>query len=183
MRELCSGRAFSAGQGYLKNNRDIDMIGKLKRYIKQGRGRVAMLAVAAVVLTACEPQVTEPPPPRPVFAMRVADTSGLAERAFPGRARAGQEVNRSFRIAGPLISLPVAVGDEVKAGDVLLELDQSEEQAILRQAEALRGERELALNRQLQLQQKNLAAADEIDRNRLELEQARANNKLSDISK
>ena len=76
------------------------MIGILKQYMKQRRGRVAMLAAAAVVLAACELQVSEPPPPRPVFAMRIADTSGLAERAFPGRARAGQEVNRSFRVAG-----------------------------------------------------------------------------------
>jgi RND family efflux transporter MFP subunit len=131
----------------LKNNRDIDMIGKLKRYIKQGRGRVAMLAVAAVVLTACEPQVTEPPAPRPVFAMRVADTSGLAERAFPGRARAGQEVNRSFRVAGPLISLPVAVGDEVKAGDVLARIDPQDFETKLRTLEGQLAQEQANLKR------------------------------------
>jgi RND family efflux transporter MFP subunit len=55
--------------------------------------------------------------------MRIADTSGLTERSFPGRARAGQEVNRSFRVSGPLITLPVSVGDEVKAGDILARID------------------------------------------------------------
>lgn len=85
-------------------------------------GGIFLLA-ATGFLVACEQQAPEPQPPRLVNAMRIADTSGLTERSFPGRARAGQEVNRSFRVSGPLITLPVSVGDEVKVGDILARID------------------------------------------------------------
>lgn len=81
-----------------------------------------MLAATALLM-AREQEAPEPQPPRLVNAMRVADTSGLTERGFPGRARAGQEVNRSFCASGPLITLPVSVGDEVKVGDILARID------------------------------------------------------------
>jgi len=69
-----------------------------------------------ILLVSCteEPEM-KPITPR-VMSMRVADTSGLTERAFPGRARAEQEVNQSFRVSGQLIALPVNIGDEVKKG-------------------------------------------------------------------
>jgi RND family efflux transporter MFP subunit len=76
-------------------------------------------------LTACD-QSTTPVgevPPRPVMAMKVADVSALAERSFPGRAAAEQEVNLSFRVSGPLIELPVKVGDRVEKGAELARID------------------------------------------------------------
>lgn len=85
---------------------------------------VFALVTAAALLAACK-QETPPQPqlPRLVNAMRVADTSGFMERNFPGRARAAKEVNRSFRVNGPLITFPVKVGDKVKKGDVLARID------------------------------------------------------------
>jgi RND family efflux transporter MFP subunit len=68
----------------------------------------------------------EPPPqsvPRQVYALQIVDANALAERSFPGRARAGQEVNSSFRVSGPLIEFPVDVGDELKAGELLARID------------------------------------------------------------
>jgi RND family efflux transporter MFP subunit len=60
---------------------------------------------------------------RPVWAIRVANPSDVAERTFPGRARAGKEVNLSYRVSGPLIAFPVDVGDGVKKGDVVSRMD------------------------------------------------------------
>ncbi len=60
---------------------------------------------------------------RPVWAIRVANPSDVAERTFPGRARAGKEVNLSYRVSGPLIAFPVDVGNEVKKGDVVSRID------------------------------------------------------------
>ena len=91
-----------------------------------------------------------------------------------GTARANESVTITSSVTEKVRRLRFEDGARVKAGDVLVELDQSEEQANLRQAQALRGERQLALDRQLKLQKQNLAAADEIDRIRLELEQAEA---------
>ena len=85
--------------------------------------RIATLLAASLLAGGCGPAEPEAQPPRRVFAMHIADASGLAERSFPGRARAGQEVNRSFRVSGPLIELPVSVGDEVKQGDLLARID------------------------------------------------------------
>jgi RND family efflux transporter MFP subunit len=78
--------------------------------------------VVLLFLQSCkEPPKKEVPPLVPTI--RVADAEALSERAFPGRARAGQEVNLSFRVTGPLIELPADVGDEFQAGDVVARMD------------------------------------------------------------
>ena len=83
---------------------------------------VALLTV--LLLSACEEKAAEKKTViRPVIAVRVADANSLSQRVFPGRARAGQEVNLSFRVSGPLIALPANVGDEFKRGDVVARID------------------------------------------------------------
>ena len=89
-----------------------------------------------LALGACKPGPERTRPPRRVFAIRVADSSGLTERAFPGRARAGQEVNLSFRVAGPLIAFPADVGTQVKAGDELARIDPQDFEMAVRNLEA-----------------------------------------------
>lgn len=89
------------------------------------------LVLSAMLLVACKEKAPEQQPPRLVFAMRVADTSGFAERTFPGRASAGKEVNRSFRVSGPLITFPVKVGDKVKKGDILARIDPQDYETAL----------------------------------------------------
>lgn len=81
------------------------------------------LILASVLVSGCapEPEVKKAPPL--VQAVRVADVEALTKSAFPGRARAGQEVNLSFRVTGPLVELPVSVGDEVNEGDVVARID------------------------------------------------------------
>ncbi len=75
-----------------------------------------------VLLTAC---ATEPPakPIRPVRTMQVSHSSELEQRAFPGQARAGNQVDMSFRVSGPLIERPVDRGDKVKKGAILARID------------------------------------------------------------
>lgn len=80
-------------------------------------------------------------PPRPVKAIKVADTDALTERTFPGRASAAQEVNLSFRVSGPLVSLPVNVGDEVKLGDEMARIDPRDFEVRI---ETIRGKMEQA---------------------------------------
>lgn len=101
----------------------------LQRFLRHGLRRRVLgcvpIAVALpLLLTACE---QEAPPTketiRPVRAMQVADASALKARKFPGRAKATQEVELSFRVAGPLVALPVKVGDVVKKGDPVASID------------------------------------------------------------
>jgi RND family efflux transporter MFP subunit len=63
--------------------------------------------------------------------MRVLDASSLSTSAFPGRANPGQEVNLSFRVAGPLTEFPVSVGDRVVAGQVVARIDPTDYQTVV----------------------------------------------------
>ncbi len=62
-------------------------------------------------------------PIRPVRAIKFGDVAGVESEWFPGRARATEEVNLSFRVAGELVALPLDVGDVVAKGDILARLD------------------------------------------------------------
>ncbi len=60
---------------------------------------------------------------RPVRAIKLSDASILIDDVYPGRAKAVQEVDFSFRVSGPMVELPVDIGDKVKTGDLLGRLD------------------------------------------------------------
>ena len=66
--------------------------------------RTLATLLIALFITACSEPEVAPAPPKKVKAMRVADASTLAERNFPGRARAAKEVNLSFRVSLSSIS-------------------------------------------------------------------------------
>jgi len=66
---------------------------------------------------------------RPVRAIEVADLSNFNKRYFVGSARAAREVSLAFSIPGTVASIAVAVGDEVKEGDVVASLDPAPYQA------------------------------------------------------
>ena len=62
--------------------------------------RISVVLFAAGLLTGCE----EPPPEepiRPVLATKVGDVEGFRRDRFPGRAKAKEETNLSFRVTGP----------------------------------------------------------------------------------
>lgn len=83
----------------------------------------------------CQEEIPEKEMVRPVRAMEVSDPAEFTKRWFPGQAKAIQEVDLSFRVAGPLITLPVQVGDEVKKGQELSTIDPRDFQVALRNAE------------------------------------------------
>ncbi len=101
-----------------------------------------MMLVAAVLIPAslvmgCDQQETaQEEPVRPVRAMKVADFAGLTERSFPGRAAATQEVDLAFRVSGPLVALPVNVGDQVEEGALIARIDPRDFEVAVRGAEA-----------------------------------------------
>lgn len=95
---------------------------------------LAVLSLA--VLAGCEEEVVEQETIRPVIATRVGEAKEFLEQSFPGQAKATQEVNLSFRVDGPLVSLPVDVGTEVKAGDLIAQIDPRDYQVALRNVEA-----------------------------------------------
>ena len=65
----------------------------------------------------------------------MGDLKAIQGREFPGRAKAKDEVDLSFRVSGPLVSLPVDVGSKVKKGDVIAAIDPRDFQAALDSAQ------------------------------------------------
>jgi len=100
-----------------------------------GTGIGVALLSSFVLIAACG-EAPAPKPPRPVKAMQLSAASDLAEGTFPGRARAGQEVNMSFRVAGQLLEFPVSVGDKVNAGAKMAMLDPSDFQQLLQSTQS-----------------------------------------------
>ena len=91
-----------------------------------GYARVTLISVALLSLIGCDTPDVTPAPPKKVKAIKLGDVSALVERSFPGRARAAQEVNLSFRVSGPLVELPVNVGDAVTRGDLIARIDPTD---------------------------------------------------------
>ncbi len=89
----------------------------------------------AIFLVGCQQSVEKPEPVRPVRTVRVGDLQAISGREFPGRAEAKDDVELSFQVAGPLISLPVDVGTEVKKGDVIAAIDPVDFETMLANAE------------------------------------------------
>ncbi len=100
--------------------------------------RRAVAALGTILLLAAcgEEPVAETETIRPVRAIQVADTANVDQRSFTGRARATQEVDLAFRVAGPLVSRPVDVGTEVARGAVVAQIDQDTFKANVARAQA-----------------------------------------------
>ncbi len=91
------------------------------------------LLLAALLLPACKQEIEKKEVIRPVKAIRLGgEAMRLTGRTFPGKAKATQETNLAFRVAGPLIKFPAQVGDEVKRGDVLARIDPRDYEVTLR---------------------------------------------------
>lgn len=107
--------------------------------------------VAALLLGACSKPAPQEAPVRSVKVLTVGVQGMQASAEFAGEVRAQVESRLGFRVAGQLVQRPVNLGDTVKAGQVLAELDASDYQLATEAARA-----------QLALAQSNrdLAAAD-----------------------
>lgn len=92
-------------------------------------------AVAVLLMAGCRKTATEPEPIRPVYGIKVGDLKAIEGREFPGRAKARHEVDLSFRVSGPLVSLPVDVGTQLKNGDVVAGIDPKDFQTALDSAQ------------------------------------------------
>ena len=65
----------------------------------------------------------------------MAGADEFGRRWYPGTARATQEVDLSFRVAGPLITFPVNIGDFVEVGAELARIDPRDFEVSLRNAQ------------------------------------------------
>lgn len=86
-------------------------------------GRFSIAVVIALTMTACGKGPAPQEPVRAVKVMTVGESSGAADLEFSGEVRARIESNLGFRVAGKMLSRPVEVGQRVKAGELLAQID------------------------------------------------------------
>jgi RND family efflux transporter MFP subunit len=90
-----------------------------------------------IVLAGCDAQTAPlPKTGRPVQVQKVSFANESLSRDFVGVVRARYESDLSFRVAGKMIARRVNVGDHVRAGDVIAELDPQDLQLQAQSAEA-----------------------------------------------
>ncbi len=118
---------------------------------------------------------------RPVRTIQVFSTGGSRVRTFPGVARAGVESRLSFKVPGTVSRVAVRVGDRVRAGQLIAELDPYDYQlkvqqarAALLQAEAQARNANAAYSRARSLYENRSASKQELDSARMSYESANA---------
>ena len=145
---------------------------------------IVLLLLPVLSLVGCKKEEpAEKSVVRPVKAMQVGGAEVLIGRTFPGQAKASQEVNLAFRIAGTLIERSVDVGTEVKEGDLVARLDPRDYQVELDNAQGQLAKARAALTlaksdyeRVTRIQAKDPGAISEamVDAKRGERDSARA---------
>lgn len=88
--------------------------------------RLLCLAVASVLLSACtKDQSVSQVSPRPVKIEIAGNSNTSQSDSFIGTLRARQRTDLSFEAAGRVQTMLVDIGDKVKAGQVLAQLDEA----------------------------------------------------------
>ncbi len=139
------------------------------------------LVLMAALLSACSKQAPVEEPVRAVKVLTVGESPLQTTREFAGEVRARTESRLGFRVAGKIVRRQVDLGQHVKVGEVLAELDAQDYQltadAARAQAAAARTNRDLAaadLQRYKELQAQNFISGAELDRREAQLKSAQA---------
>lgn len=140
-----------------------------------------LACVAALALVACS---RPEPPPEPIRAVKLirVDVEGLGLHSeFAGDVRARTESRLGFRVGGKLLQRPAEVGQRVKAGTLLAQLDGNDlalaSQAAQAQVSAAQTQRNLAaadLKRFTDLKARGFVSGAEIERRQAMLQAAEA---------
>jgi len=93
----------------------------------------SLLAIVAGCKPAAEPPAEEI---RPVRVMSVEPRTAGDTVSLAGTVQANTEVNYSFRIDGRMIQRRISVGDELRPGQLIAQLDPSNEESSLQSARA-----------------------------------------------
>jgi RND family efflux transporter MFP subunit len=129
---------------------------------------------AALIFFGCQEEAPQKETIRSVKAMKVADHGTFTDTRFPGIARATKEVDLSFRVSGPMITRPVNIGDEVKAGTTVARIDPRDYEINLRtvqgqlvRAQAVLQRAQADLERVLNIQKQDPGAVSQtlVDKN------------------
>lgn len=108
----------------------------MSRY--QKATRCLLLALTLSAMFACEDRVPAEiidQSIRPARVMTVTLGNEHRKIELVGRVEAARSIDLAFEVSGPLKQLPIREGQEVKKGDVLAAIDQSDFQLAVREAQ------------------------------------------------
>ncbi|MFG6175799.1 efflux RND transporter periplasmic adaptor subunit [Halomonas sp. THAF12] len=142
------------------------------------QGRRLGLAAIAALLGLLSPNAPAQPaddrPLTPVIGAQAERKAWSDPLESLGTLSANESVTLSATVTDTVSAINFEGGERVKRGDVLVELSDDEEQAALREAQALRVERQNAVDRLSQLQSRNLAPRADVEDSRAQLQQVDA---------
>jgi RND family efflux transporter MFP subunit len=139
--------------------------------------RVGVRATALLAGLALAGCAQEPPEPAPVIRpIKMLDIgSGAAgTREYPGRIRAGQQIDMGFEVPGRIIEFVYPEGARVKKGAVLARLDPSDYQNSLEQARAMAWKAKTYLDRIAQAYETRAVAEQDLTDAKAQVEVAEA---------
>jgi len=87
---------------------------------------ISLVFLLTALCVGCKQDPPVDNPVRPVRAIKLYDKESIDGGSLPGQASAVEEVNLAFRVAGTVIELPINMGDEVKKGDVVAQIDPTD---------------------------------------------------------
>nr|WP_230390683.1 efflux RND transporter periplasmic adaptor subunit [Reinekea sp. G2M2-21] len=141
----------------------------------------------ALVVSSCSPDDANSviAKNQPVKVISVRTNVAEPIRRFPGRVAASETANIASKVAGQVKNVFVEAGDEVKAGDILLELDQTDYQLNYDQALANYTLAKVSFDRVDASRRKNIATQADFDSAKANVDKAsvglqQAKNQLSD---
>ena len=141
-------------------------------------GGVASLMAA---LVGCQPAKAPEAPVRAVRTLVISETGGTLDREFSGDIRARTETRLSFRVPGKITARQVELGQSVRPGQTLAQLDatdlrlnQQAAQAGLAAAEATAVQAAADLKRFQDLRAQGFISAAELDRHQTNNQNAQA---------
>jgi len=102
------------------NNKLIILIPKISCTVVY---TLLVICISSLAFSCSKKEVEKKEIIRPVKAYEIPSAGTFSERNFPGRAKATQEVDLAFRVAGPLIEFPVDIGDKVEAREIVARID------------------------------------------------------------
>lgn len=131
---------------------------------------IVIAALGAAVLAACSHAPEKVEEVRPVRVMTLASSDVDLDAEFPGEVRARVESKLGFRVGGKIVARKVDVGNIVKRGQVLMQLDpqdlqlaQAQAQAGLKASESNRDLARAELKRYQDLRDKNFVSQAVLD--------------------
>jgi membrane fusion protein (multidrug efflux system) len=121
------------------------------------------ICLLLLLLAACEEKKPLPPPPQPAVGVQPAVMKGVSRSfEFVGRIKAVNQVDLRARVEGFLEKILFREGQDVKAGDLLYQLEKVQYQAAVDQAKAnLASAQALVVNDQLQYSRQVQLAKDQ----------------------